>query len=209
MPSGLSQHEKALAWARSKVGQHEQPMGSNSGIFVRSCQAATWLGGTGWPWCVAYFVKAWTVAERNLPYKGAGAYEFLRWHQQHLPGWVKPLEKARPGAAVIINTGSGHLAMLNKEWKKGDKHVNTVNGNVHDSVDYVDWPVSLVRGVVDPPEDIGKVPPAKPPRYEIVTSESGHTVLVVSGRPYGQLVKFLPKVLRNHRQITIRRSKRK
>lgn len=208
MASGLNQHEKALAWVRSKVGEQEHPMGSNRGPFVQSCQAATWLGGTGWPWCVATWVKAWTVAGRKLPYRGAGAYEFLRWHQQHLPGWVRPLEKARPGAAVILNVGAGHLAMLNKPWKHGEK-VNTVNGNVHDSVDYVEWDPHLVRGVVDPPEDIGVVPPAKKPRYEIVTSESGHAVLIVSDRPLGQLTKFLPKVLKKHRQVTIRRHKKK
>lgn len=214
MPSGLSQHEKALAWARSKVGEHEQPMGSNNGAFVRSCQASTWLpvpkpGKKGWPWCVATWIKAWKVAGRALPYLGAGAYATLDYYKTHLPAWVVPLEKAKPGAAVIINTGAGHLAILNKQWTKGSKYVNTVNGNVHDSVDYVDWPVSLVRGVVDPRDDIGKVPPAPKPRFEIVTSESGHAVLIVSDRPLGQLSKLLPKVLKKHRQVTIRRAKKK
>lgn len=202
-----NQHHKALEWAESKEGQREIPMGKNRGPFVELCQHATWLGGTGWPWCVAFWIKAWTVAGRKLPYLGAGAYEFLRWHKQHLPGWVVPLAKARPGAAVILNVGAGHLAMLARAWHPGEK-VRTINGNVHDSVDYVDWDAHLVRGVVDPAEDIGIVKPAKKPRYEIVTSESGHAVLIVSDRPLGQLSKFLPKVLKKHRQVTIRRKKR-
>jgi hypothetical protein len=46
MASGLTHHEKALSWLRSHVGETEHPKGSNTGPFVRSCQAATWLGGT-------------------------------------------------------------------------------------------------------------------------------------------------------------------
>ncbi len=209
MPSGLSKHEKALAWARNNVGKHEIPMGSNRGPFVQSCQKATWLGGTGWPWCVAFFIKAWTVAGYTLPYKGAGAYAFLAWHKKHQPSWVVPLHKAKPGAAVILNVGSGHLAMLNVPYH-GEKKVVTVNGNVHDSVDYEAWDVHLVRGVVDPPEKpIPVKKKVRKPRFEIVTSESGHTVVVVSARPYKQLLKWLPKTLRNHQSVTIRRSGRK
>lgn len=183
-------------------------MGSNRGPFVQSCQAATWLGGTGWPWCVATWIKAWKMTGYELPYLGAGAYEFLRWHQQHVPAWIVPLRKAKPGAAVILNIGAGHLAMLDKPYKGGSV-VHTVNGNVSDSVMYSDWPVTLVRGVVDPPETTAPAPkPKKLPLYEIVTSESGHAVLVVSGRPLKQMQKFLPKVLRNHLQVTIRRAKK-
>lgn len=208
MPSGLTQHEKALAWARSKVGQTEHPPGSNRGRFVQACQAATWLGGTSWPWCVSFWVKAWTEAGRKLPYRGAGAYEFLRWHRQHLPGWVVPLERAKPGAAVIWNIGSGHQSMLDKPFKDTKPNVHTVDGNVSDQVKRCVRHHSHVRGVVDPPKDIGVVKPAKQPRYEIVTSESGHTVLVVSARPLKQLQKFLPRVMRNHVQVTIRRRKK-
>ena len=201
------QHQKALAWARSKVGEREVPAGSNTGPFVRLCQASTWLGGSRWPWCVAFWVKAWTVAGRKLPYKGAGAYSTLDWYRSHLPGWVVSLEKAKPGAAVILNEGSGHLAMLNKPWKPGQK-VNTVNGNVHDSVDYVDWPASIVRGVVDPPEDIGKVPDARPPLFEVVTSASGHKRIYVSTA--GAVGKKLPAILKSHPLgVTVRRHKRK
>jgi hypothetical protein len=208
MASGLTQHEKALAWARSKVGERERPVGSNRGPFVQACQASTWLGGTGWPWCVSFWVKAWTMAGRKLPYRGAGAYEFLRWHQQHLPAWVVSIEKARPGAAVIWNIGAGHQSMLDRPYSQTKPQVVTIDGNVSDSVAHRTRHHSLVRGVVDPPEDIGIVKPAKPPLFEVVTSESGHKKIYVSTA--GAVAKKLPRILKQHPLgVTIGRRKPK
>ncbi len=206
-PSGLSQHEKALAWARSNIGKQEVPMGSNKGPFVQMCQASTWLPGTGWPWCVSFWVKAWTQAGRKLPYRGAGAWQFLAWHQQHLPNWVVSLEKAKPGAAVIWNFGSGHQSMLAKPYKLTKPNVVTIDGNVSDMVAQKTRDHKLVKGVVDPPEDVGIVKPAKPPLFEVVGSESGHKRIYVStARGVG---KKLPQILKRHPVgVTIRRKKR-
>jgi hypothetical protein len=158
---------------------------------------------------VATWIKAWTEAGYKLPYKGAGAYEFLKWHQNNLPAWVVPIEKAKPGAAVIWNLGSGHLSTLEKPFSETKPMVHTVDGNVSDMVARRVRSHTIVRGVVDPPEKIvGVIKPVKVPKYEVVSSETGHTVLVVSGRPLKQLQKFLPKVLRNHVQVTIRRAKK-
>lgn len=46
-------HEQIVRFALDELHRHvhEVPMGSNSGPRVREYQAATWLGGTGWPWC--------------------------------------------------------------------------------------------------------------------------------------------------------------
>ena len=207
MPSGLSQHEKALAWARSKIGQHEQPMGSNRGPFVHSCQASTWLGGTGWPWCVAFWIKAWTQAGRKLPYRGAGAYEFLKWHQKNLPSWVVPLEKAKPGAAIIWNLGSGHLSMLDRPYSETKPMVHTTDGNVSDAVAKRVRDHKLVRGVVDPHEDVGAIKPAKPPLFEVVSSASGHKKIYVSTA--GAVGRKLPLILKRHPLgVTVRRKKR-
>jgi hypothetical protein len=207
MPSGLSQHEKALAWARSKVGEKESPPGSNRGKFVQSCQSSTWLGGTSWPWCVSFWVKAWTQAGRKLPYRGAGAYEFLRWHQKNLPGWVVSLEKAKPGAAIIWNIGSGHQSMLDKPYKDTKPNVHTVDGNVSDMVALRVRDHKLVRGCVDPPEDVGKVPDARPPLFEVVSSASGHRKIYVSTA--GAVGRKLPLILKRHPLgVTVRRHKR-
>lgn len=143
----------------------------------------------------------------KLPYKGAGAYSTLDWYRRHLPKWVVTLEKAKPGAAVIFNIGSGHMAMLAKSYSSTKPNVITVGGNEKDAVRQVTRSHTLVRGVVDPVE-AGRVKQATPKRFELVTSESGHVKLVVSDRPLKQLLKFLPKALRNHNSVTIRRRKR-
>ncbi len=203
----MTQHARALAWVVSHIGEHEVPMGSNTGPFVVSCQRATWLGGTRWPWCVATWVKAWTFVGRKLPYRGAGAYATLAWHQKNLPGWVVPLERAKPGAAVIWNIGAGHLSMLEKPYSQTKPMVHTVDGNVSDQVKRCVRHHSLVRGVVDPPEKVVLVKPAKPPLFEVVTSESGHKVLYVSTA--AAVGKKLAGILKRNPNVTIRRRKRK
>lgn len=203
----MSQHSKVVSWLTENLGQHEVPSGSNTGPFVQSCQAATWLAGTRWPWCVATWVKAWTVTGRTLPYRGAGAYATLDWYKTHLPAWVKPLAKAQPGAAVILNIGAGHLATLARPYAGGPTF-DSIDGNWHDSVTRVKHPVSLVRGVVDPPEkQIGVIFPATPPVFEVVTSASGHAKLVYSSGAKA-VGKKLPALLNRYGGLTIKRKKK-
>src|SRR3990167_5113278 len=97
----LPKHDATLAWAKTHLGEHEVPWpvpvgqaGSNTGPFVKSCQAATWLDGTGWPWCIPFIVKGWAVAGFKLPYLGAGAYAMLDWYREHEPTRVVPLKDA-------------------------------------------------------------------------------------------------------------------
>lgn len=200
----MTKHETALAWATTNIGKHEEPMGSNTGTFVRLCQAATSLGGTRWPWCVALWIKAWTVAGYPLPYRGAGAYTFLDWYRKHLPAWV-PLQlwDARPGAAVIFNIGAGHLAMLAKPILPGDTTVTTIGGNESDQVgEPKTRPLSLVRGIVDPIENTPPPPPAKPPIYDVVTSESGHRKLVYASGATA-ISRKIARILNRHGGVTI------
>lgn len=204
-----TKHEKALAWMTKNLGQHENPAGSNTGTFVQSCQAATWLPGTRWPWCVAAWVKAWKVAGLKLPYLGAGAYAMLDWYKAHAHSWVVPIDKAKPGAAVIFNVGSGHVAMLAKPYARTKPNVVTRGGNEGDAMREVTRHVSLVRGVVDPPEQIApkqRPKQAKPPVFEVVTSASGHKkVVYVSGQK--AISRRLGKLLNRYGGITIRRRK--
>lgn len=176
-------HTAALAWATKHIGEREDPPGSNTGTFVKSCQAATWLPGTRWPWCVAFWIKAWTMAGYTLPYRGAGAYAFLDYHRTNLPGWIpKAFHDAKPGAAVIFSIGAGHLAMLAKPIAKGDTTVTTIGGNERDAVRQDTRPLAQVRGIVDPPEfarlPVPPPPPAKPNRWEVATSISGKRKLI-------------------------------
>lgn len=203
----MTKHQKALEFMRNNLGAHEQPMGSNTGPFVRECQAATWLAGTRWPWCAATIVKAWTVAGFKFPYRGASAYGLLDYYQKHLPKWVVAVSAAKPGAAVVFKIGAGHVAMLEVPFAETEPLVQTIGGNEDDAVRRETRHVSLVRGVVDPIET-GTVPPAKPPIFEVVTSASGHAKLVyVSGaRAIGRK---LPQLLNRWGGITIRRHKKK
>jgi hypothetical protein len=204
----MTKHELALVWARAQVGKREVPPGSNTGPFVRECQAATWLGGTHWPWCCGFWLKAWRQAGYKFPYLGAGAWAMLDWYRTHLPSWVVPIERAKPGAAVIWSFGSGHCSMLARPYTDTKPMVHTVDGNVSDMVATRVRPVSLVRGVVDPPEKIvGVVKPAKKPVYEVVGSENGHAVVVyVSGAK--AISRKLDELLRKHGKLTIRRRKK-
>jgi hypothetical protein len=177
-------HERALAWARAQVGRHEIPDGSNSGPFVELCQRATWLPGTGWPWCVAMFIAAWRHgADVILPWLGAGAYAFLDWATKN--GSAVSLEHAIPGDAVILNIGAGHCAMLAQPYDGGTV-VHTIDGNWSNSVETVAHPADAVRGCVHVHERFAvrrKIPPARPHVFEVATSATGHRkVVYVSGR---------------------------
>jgi hypothetical protein len=201
----LKKHAAALKFMEDNVGQHEVPMGSNTGPFVLRCQASTWLPGSGWPWCCATIIKAWTVGGFALPWKGAGAYALLDWYKAHLPKTVVPLKNARPGAAVVFNIGTGHVGMLEKPYDGGSS-VHTIDGNWQDAVTRVAHPVGLVCGVVDPVET-GLPEAAKPPRFEVATSANGHSKLVyVSGEK--AISRKLGQLLNRYGGVTIRRRKK-
>src|SRR6185436_1835590 len=107
-------HDRALQVARGQIGVHEQPMGSNTGPQVREYQAATFLGGTGWPWCSAFVLWCWQKAGHPLPYKTAGAYDFLNWAKRK--GWARSSTELVPGDLVVFNVGSGHISMFER-WE--------------------------------------------------------------------------------------------
>lgn len=212
MPPTSTLHQSVVRWAKSKIGEREQPLGSNSGPFVISCQRATSLPGTGWPWCAAFARKAWLEAGREMPYTGASAYGLLAYYQQHLPKWVaQPWTNARPGAFVVFNIGAGHVALLASPILRGDTHVTTVGGNESDSVKQTTRSLSLVRGIVDPPE-LGVVPPpAKPKLFEVATSASGQRKVIytaTAGRIGQKIGRILNGKGRGGITITPRRAKK-
>ena len=104
-------HAKALRSALQDIGVKEQPNGSNSGPRIVTYQRATWLPGTGWPWCVAFCLYHLQKSGGFiLPYRGAGAYAYLDWARAN--GWAVPAGRAVPGDMVVFNIGAGHMAML-------------------------------------------------------------------------------------------------
>lgn len=205
MADSYPKHEKAVGSALADVGVHEQPMGSNRGPRVQVYQHATWLGGTGWPWCVAFLQYQWKQAGFVMPWRGAGAYALLDWAKT--VGWAVPKGLAQPGDAVVFNIGSGHAGMLRE--KITGTTVKTVDGNVSDRVDIRERPLSLVRGFVHIPEQPVMPPPTPPvPIYEVVRSASGHQVVIFNGK-LSTIGQKLPRFLQRNPSITIRRKKRR
>lgn len=199
-------HGKAVQQAKNDLanGVRERPMGSNTNGRVRVMQKNTWLGGTGWPWCVAACITWALEAGFKLPYKGAGAYAYLDWARQH--GWTCQLGQAVPGDFVVWNIGAGHMSMLVEKYRAGEP-VHTIDGNSSDRVKENWRQSSLVRGIVHLPEDPAKLPPAKPPLFEVVTSESGHKVIYTSTA--SRIGKKLPQLLAKHAKLTVRRKKKR
>lgn len=65
--------------ARTQLGVKETPAASNSGPRVREYQAATILGGTGWPWCAGFVNWCFLKAGKPLDYRTASVGELARW----------------------------------------------------------------------------------------------------------------------------------
>jgi len=199
MPYPLHDNVVRIALAEYQHGIREDPPGSNTGPRIREYQAATWLGGTGWPWCVSFALWCWKQAGVVLPYRGAGAWAYLDWARK--AGWaVHDADRAIPGDLVVFNIGAGHMAILRESVRHGE--VPTVDGNVDDAVGLRTRSLNTVRGFVHITEQPVAVE-AKPPMFEVIGSASGHKVIYVSGA--NAVAKRLPGFLRRHPVLTIRR----
>lgn len=199
------QHHRLLAIARGELrkGVKEVPDGSNTGPDVLKYQRATWLSGTHWPWCVAFWQWCNREAGIDVPWKGAGAYAALDWAKSvHL---AIPLSRAGVGDALVLNIGAGHMAIITADAPFTNT-VPTINGNVSDRVIEKDWPVSLVRGCIHIPESHNTPKPTSP-IFEVVTSVSGHAKVVFSGRR-NAVASQLGKLFNKYGGITVRRRSR-
>lgn len=198
-------HQAALAAAYRdlRAGVHEEPWGSNTSGRIREMQAHTNLGGSYWPWCVAADLTWKIEGGLPTPYRGASAYGHAAWARK--TGWLVPLVKAIPGDTIIFRVGSGHDAMLASPWRPGQQ-VHTIDGNSSDRVKE-NWRFAgLVYAAIHYPEKAVNVPAAKPAVFEVVTSESGHKVIYVSGaRAIGRKIS---EILHNHPHGVVIRDKR-
>lgn len=187
-------------------GQHENPMGSNKGWFVQQCQAATFLGGTGWPWCAAFVCKVAQDCGVPLAYNSAGAHDLANHH----PPIALPL--AKPGDVVDFNIGSGHTGILVSHGPPG--FVTTIDGNWGDKVQEVQHPTYLVRKVWRIP-GVDNTPHPKPrrkPLWVVATSASGGKRRVLHRFPHRRgVVRWVRhhSLLHGLGSVTISRRKRK
>lgn len=160
----------------------EDPPASNTGVRIRLYQAATWLPGTRWAWCVAMWV--WLRREtfgESFTYPTAGAYDLLR---RGAAGGFQ-VTHPYPGCAVIFNLGTGHCATF-VAFEDDGQVVVTVDGNSQNRVLEAKRPTSTVAGYVAPELPVGRPEPKapKPPIYQAVTSEDGTVQIIATGNRF-------------------------
>lgn len=120
--------EKALQIALSQVGVTESPAGSNSGTKVREYQAATSLGGTGWPWCAAFVNWCFLKAGKPLNELGRSASVAIVAANARARGWT--VSTPRPGDIVCYDWDGGapdHIGIV-KQVQSSTQFV-AVEGN--------------------------------------------------------------------------------
>jgi uncharacterized protein (TIGR02594 family) len=195
-----AEQQKVVSKARSYLGQHEVPSGSNTGPFVRLCQACTWVKGTGWPWCAAFVCKVHKDVGLKLPFPSAGAHDL--YDHARAAGWA--VKTPIPGCVADWNIGSGHTSFVIAVDLKA-KTVRTIGGNESDAVRETTRPISLARGFWVHPKLVAKPAPpikVKKPKTEKATSASG-TVAIVYASP---MLKLLAK-LKTYNSIKVPKKK--
>lgn len=184
--------QQIVAWAKDRVGRSENPPGSNTGPFVQRCQSATFLAGTGWPWCAAFVCRDAAESKVPLAYNGAGAHDLADHHKP----WVDAAH-VEPGMVADYNIGTGHTGIV----VSVDLHAGTVtsiDGNWADSVVEHTLPLSEVRafwkipGVTYTSGRVKHQPrPKRLPRWVATTSASGHKKVVFQARKKRQVVTWM------------------
>jgi hypothetical protein len=177
--------------AKGNIGKHEEPMGSNTGTFVVLCQRATFLGGTGWPWCAAFVCRMAKACGVPLAYDGAGAHDLADHHKP----WVSAAN-VEPGMVVDYNIGSGHTGIVASVNTRAGT-LTSIDGNWADAVTEHVMPLSQVRAFWKIPGvsyATGPAPAPKPqrlPAWVVVTSANGHSKIVFRTAEKRHLVRWL------------------
>ena len=93
--------------ARSLVGIHEVPMGSNSGTAVHMIQSATHAYNA--PWCVSTVQYIWLkVLGSTWAEDTANAYFLANYARES----GRVIEAPVPGCAVVYHIGAGHAGTV-------------------------------------------------------------------------------------------------
>lgn len=136
------QCQKLVAIARGEIGVKEEG-GNNRGKKIQEYQSATWLDGTGWPWCAAFVdwcIKTWKEQNPDLPAfqrpLTAGAFDLERWARK--TGLIIKDSGDAPEAGDIVIYdfgGHGHCGILDYSLTKGQfltVEANTNKDGSHD-----------------------------------------------------------------------------
>jgi len=133
LPKKGSLASRIVLLARGEVGVREEPKDSNRGKRVQEYQAATWLEGTGWPWCAAFICwlcREVGVSEEVRP-RTAGAWDFERWARKN----ASPADIFKPASKTIVQPGDilvlkiSHICLAVAGERNG--RVATVEGNTN------------------------------------------------------------------------------
>lgn len=123
-----------VALAELARGVVETPPGSNTSPRIREYQAATTLGGTGWPWCSAFLIWCWKSASVDLGPIPATASTWVLAEAARKSGNV--LQRPKVGAAWCIP--GVHVEMIVEVISATPNGVGsvvrTVGGNVDQGV---------------------------------------------------------------------------
>lgn len=120
---------KIVSRARSQIGVHEIPDGSNDGARVRVFQRVT--GAFRAPWC-ASFVQ-WVLQGsigHTIANRSAGVFYIVDWARRHALAHALP----RVGAAVAYLRNLGHIGIVEKVTSTG---FYAIEGNYSNSVQRV------------------------------------------------------------------------
>lgn len=132
---GQSIAEVLVAVLSKEEGVREVPQDSNTGPRVLAYQRATWLDGTGWPWCAAFICWGLQQVEKQLGGLGfarpqtAGAWDFENWATKQKLKLMKPRGKVKRGDIVCFTFS--HIGLAIEDEKNGS--VRTVEGNTNQS----------------------------------------------------------------------------
>ena len=183
-----------VAEAKSHVGRGEVPPGSNTGPFVVECQRATFLPGTGWPWCAAFVCKVAADLAVPLSWPSAGANALA---DRYAPNGGVSIVTSHPGMVVDFNIGSGHTGIL-VSYDIGSGTITTIDGNWGDEVALVKHRITEVRKIWRIPGVVyhraavtAPIPAKRLPPFVVTTSASGHRKLVFTVRKKAGLIHWL------------------
>lgn len=183
-----TKHEIAYKTAVTKLGEREQPPGSNRSPFIDSLAPLTTYRARGVPWCARFVVWAIVVgAKVDYPCRSARAWDHgddARKRGWRLAPTAANLQRLAPGDLVTFKNGSGHIAIFESHRVvDGVAYVTTIDGNSGDAVARRERPLSIVRDLIAWPEHAGDYAKGRTRLLQVLGGESGRRQLAIKGLP--------------------------
>lgn len=131
--------KRVVGYARSQIGVHEVPMGSNWGPQVATFQSVT--GAYHAPWCVSFAQWVlWRAHVGPIANRTASAAYLRDWAWHH--GWLH--SRPEVGSIAVWVYSDQHASVVDSV---SGTHFTTVDGNWGDSVAHVSHDLRFGGGV--------------------------------------------------------------